>query len=192
MKYRLLLTLLLASLLAVPTISLAEPSPKKVSTHVHLPHKAEGKTGKKKGKKPDKAHQPKKVKPGKGKPGLIVVNRNHPEHPMLFDALNSISFSGYDKRASSKQESIFITNSMPHHLKRVKVRLSYLDNRGRVLHSRDVVLECDVPPGQTRNVSFKTWDKQGNFFYVGGSVPRLANAIPFDITLEPIEYQFRP
>lgn len=192
MRLRSLLTLLIAGCaLLSPCLPTATAAEKKVHTHMPGPKKH-------KPKKPKKAKKKKKGSslPAPGVaitlPGLVVVSRADTAHPLLCDALCQIGFSGYDKRPSATKESIFVTNSMPRHLKKVKVRLTYSDPKGRKLHSRDVMLECDVPPGQTRNVSFTTWDKQGRFYYCGGAAPRSGGASPYDITLEPVEFYFLP
>ncbi len=120
----------------------------------------------------------------------IVVNPEV-EDSLVCLALCQIGFSGYDKRPSSKQESLFVTNSWDHHLKRVKVRMTYTDLEGNQIHSEIVTLECDVPPGETRNVTYPSWDKQGSFYYQGSTPPKTDSCTPFDIRLEPLEYHIR-
>lgn len=94
-----------------------------------------------------------------------------------------ISLAGYDKPLRTRRETIFATNTSPDSLsvKSIKLTITYRDSRGRQLHRRSVWIEAEIPPGQTRQLSFPSWDKQQSFYYRLSRQPHSA-ATPYDIT----------
>ena len=100
-------------------------------------------------------------------------------------SLSDVSFAGYDKPATSTKETIFITNRT---LRAVNVSINYLDANGRQLHSRTVTLEVEIPAGQTRMATFKSWDTQGSFRYAVSRKSRKETYI-YTIKLKPLWYR---
>lgn len=94
----------------------------------------------------------------------------------------TIKLSGYDKPLNATKETLFITNNTEHHLLSISINCSYLDTNGRQLHQRDVVIPCDIPPGETRIVSFPSWDKQKSFYYIRSRKPKRGIATPYNIS----------
>lgn len=94
-----------------------------------------------------------------------------------------ISLAGYDKPLRARRETIFATNTSPDSLsvKSIKLTITYSDSRGRQLHRRSVWIEAEIPPGQTRQLSFPSWDSQQSFYYRLSRQPRSV-ATPYDIT----------
>lgn len=94
-----------------------------------------------------------------------------------------ISLAGYDKPQRTRRETIFATNASPDSLsvKSIKLTITYRDSRGRQLHRRSVWIEAEIPPGQTRQLSFPSWDTQQSFYYRLSRQPR-STATPYDIT----------
>lgn len=88
------------------------------------------------------------------------------------DASDKVLFSGYDKTLSSSIESMLITNELPVKIGKVSLRIVYLDMKGRMLHSRELVLTCDIPSGETRKTDFRSWDSQHTYYYYKGPAPR--------------------
>lgn len=103
-------------------------------------------------------------------------------------SLSDVSFAGYDKPATSTKETIFITNGTDRTLRAVNVSIDYLDANGRQLHSRTVTLEVEIPGGQTRMATFKSWDTQGSFRYAGSRKSRKETYI-YTIKLKPLWYR---
>lgn len=97
---------------------------------------------------------------------------------------DSIHFSGYDKPINATKESFLVINNSRHNIKKVGIRLTYLDLNDRMLHSRETEAECDVPSGETRLLSIPTWDRLHTFFYYSGPEPhRVATPYKIAITL---------
>lgn len=94
-----------------------------------------------------------------------------------------IKLAGYDKPLRARSETIFATNASPDSLsiKSIRLTITYRDSRGRQLHRRSVWIETDLPPGQTRRLSFPSWDTQQSFYYRLSRQPRSA-ATPYDVT----------
>ena len=102
---------------------------------------------------------------------------------------DSVRFSGYDKPVNATQESFHITNTTGMNIKKVGIRITYLDLQNRMMHVRDAEAECDVPDGETRLAAIPTWDRQRTFYYYLGPEPRrVATPYKVNISLLWIEY----
>lgn len=110
-----------------------------------------------------------------------VINTND-STSLIFEA-DSIKFTGYDKPASASKESFHIINSSEMDINKVGIRITYLDLKGRMLHSRDEVVTCHIPSGQTRLVTIPTWDVQHTFFYHLGPEPGKV-ATPYNVAID--------
>ncbi len=96
---------------------------------------------------------------------------------------DSISFSGYDKPAPSSKESFHIVNFSATQINKVGIRITYLDLKDRMLHSREVEVECSVPGGESRLTSIPSWDSQRTFFYYLGPEPKKV-ATPYKVVIK--------
>ena len=102
---------------------------------------------------------------------------------LLMDSLanvysDSIRFSGFDKIASSKKESVFVSNNSL-----LLLTISYHDLEGRQLHSQTVKINTDLPAGETRKIDFPSFDTQGAFYYYKSNAPR-RRATPFKVKIQ--------
>lgn len=98
---------------------------------------------------------------------------------------DSIRFTGYDKTLPSKKESFLIVNRSDAEIKKIGIRITYLDMKDRMLHSRDITVDCTVPPGETRRGDISSWDVQNTYFYYLGPEPRRV-ATPYKVRFEPL------
>lgn len=94
-----------------------------------------------------------------------------------------IVVSGFDKPLRSYRESVFITNRSRRRLTGVKLTISYLDVDGRLLHRAVLTLPTDIPAGETRQLTFPSWDRQQAFYYELSSKPRRADGTPFSVVI---------
>lgn len=96
-----------------------------------------------------------------------------------------LKVSGYDKPLRSRRETFFVANHDGEAaVERLALTITYLDSAGKMLHKREVSLPCDIPAGETRNLSIPSWDGQQSFYFVRSSVPvRAAQATPYDVTI---------
>ncbi|MBD5269483.1 MAG: hypothetical protein HDS43_02530 [Bacteroides sp.] len=92
-------------------------------------------------------------------------------------------FAGYDKQLASSQESFFISNRSEREIKQLKIRITYLDLKGRMLHQREEVLSVEIPPQETRKVDIKSFDVQHSFYHILSNKPT-RRATPFDTRIE--------
>lgn len=104
--------------------------------------------------------------------------------------IDQISFAGYDKPQSSSEESFFITNSTDRVMTAVTLYVDYRDLQGRQLTRRFLKISCNIPPGETRQVSTKSWDKQKTFYYEK-SAPARRGGQPFTVNFDPVAYYLR-
>lgn len=96
---------------------------------------------------------------------------------------DSVIFSKYDKTVDSNVETFFVTNRSRRTLSGMKLELKYMTEDGSELHRRVCDIPCNVPPGETRRVDIRSWDRQNTFCYIGSRMPRRRVAIPYKVTL---------
>ncbi len=94
--------------------------------------------------------------------------------------LDSIRFSGYDKKVSASRESFHISNGTKDTINSITLNIDYLSLDGHQLHSRKVKVETELPPGETRKADIKSWDIQKTFYYYRSQKPR-SSATPYKI-----------
>ena len=71
--------------------------------------------------------------------------------PYLFIS-QSIRFAGYDKTLNSSKESFLVLNESLVDIKSMTIRLTYKDMSDRMLHSRKITVEEEIPHGETRKI----------------------------------------
>jgi hypothetical protein len=107
--------------------------------------------------------------------------------PLPSDAVvpdsGAVRLSGYDKTNAATCESFFVTNADSSlTLIKLYVTLDYTDLSGRALHSRNEAVACDVPAGQTRQLTIPAWDRQHSFHYYRSTAPKRKASEPFRVT----------
>lgn len=100
--------------------------------------------------------------------------------------LDQISFSGFDKPATSRHESFFITNNTDRVMTGVSLYIEYITPEGRMLTKKFMKLSCHIPAGETRAVQISTWDTNSSFHYVGSRSRKGSN--PFTVIFDPIAF----
>lgn len=97
--------------------------------------------------------------------------------------LGQIVPSRYDKPADTTREALFITNESPYLLSEITLEIEYLIG-AEAVHSRQVTVSCDVPPGATRRLDFRSWDTQKSFRYVGSRETKRRFSTPYDVSVK--------
>ena len=92
-----------------------------------------------------------------------------------------LKISGYDKPLNSHKETFFVTNNGEHAIVGINITFNYFDNQNRQLHSATRHINCTIPPGETRQLSISSWDKQKSFYYHRSAKPR-RQATPYRLT----------
>ncbi|MBQ9076422.1 MAG: hypothetical protein IJY31_01055 [Muribaculaceae bacterium] len=92
-----------------------------------------------------------------------------------------IVISGFDKPLRSSRETFFVSNRCGRTVTSLTVRLVYYDMSGRQLHSSCVPVECNIPAGETRQLSIRAWDRQQAFYYYLSEKPKRSRATPFRV-----------
>jgi len=78
---------------------------------------------------------------------------------------DSITIADYDKPLRSNYETFFVTNRHSRTIVRITIDIDYIDMNGSQLHSRSVTVECEIPPGATRQLHTRAWDRQKAFYH---------------------------
>ena len=92
-----------------------------------------------------------------------------------------VTLSGYDKPLKSGYETVFVTNHLERSLQSVKLNIQYRDQKGRQLHQVERWISCSIPPGETRMVTFSSWDRQQSFYYKHSRIPLRATGTAYDV-----------
>ncbi len=93
-----------------------------------------------------------------------------------------IVVAGFEKPLRSMRESMFVTNNGPDELCSLGITIDYLDMQGRGLHQAKHVVGVDIPPGATRRIDVKAFDRSSLFYYHLSPKPKRATlATPFDV-----------
>ncbi len=100
---------------------------------------------------------------------------------------DSITIADYDKPLRSNYETFFVTNRHSRTIVRITVNIDYIDMNGSQLHSRSVTVECEIPPGATRQLHTRAWDRQKAFYHhTTRSKPRSPHARPYKVVVTPV------
>ena len=120
-------------------------------------------------------------------PGEEILLTDSFEEGSVKSILRKVSFAGYDKEVASSKESFIISNPTYHNITGFEVKINYLDMKGRMLHSRTIRKECDVPAGESRRVDIPTWDTQRTYYYHLGNEPKKV-ATPYQVSFIPVSF----
>ncbi|MBO4995076.1 MAG: hypothetical protein J6C78_03830 [Muribaculaceae bacterium] len=93
-----------------------------------------------------------------------------------------IRLSGYDKPLRSRHETMFVSNNSPDTIFGLSIDITYLDTNNRTLHSRNVAIDCCMPPSSTQIIKFKSWDVQNAFYYKLSPKPTRSSGTPYDVS----------
>lgn len=110
-------------------------------------------------------------------------------------AADSSSFTvfGYEKTLRSTSESFFVTNTTTDTITAITGVIEYIGMDGRQLHKRDFHVPVSFPPGETRQISLPSWDRQKVWYYHLSPVPRSGTrATPYSIRLSVSSYIKQP
>lgn len=105
---------------------------------------------------------------------------------IFINGKNAVKLSGYDKPLRSRTETLFATNQTTDTIRAITLRITYLDMHRRQLHSAQHTVAVTIPPQSTRQISFRSWDKQLSFYYILSAKPRSGTATPYDVKCTPI------
>ena len=97
---------------------------------------------------------------------------------------HTLDVSGYDKPLRSRRETFFASNNSDKAVEAISFTVTYFDRSKRQLHQRTERVDIGIPAGETRQVSFKSWDTQLAFYYVNSPVPsRARQATPYEVRI---------
>jgi len=97
---------------------------------------------------------------------------------------HTLDISGYDKPLRSRRETFFASNNADASVEAISFTVTYFDRSNRQLHKRAERIDISIPAGETRQVSFKSWDTQLAFYYINSPVPaRAQQATPYEVKI---------
>ena len=102
---------------------------------------------------------------------------------------NVVIMKGYSKRAGATKETFMLVNNSNMHISLVEFLFRYNDMSGNVFHERAAEVKCDLPPYSSRQVSIKTFDEGGKFYYYKSKQGR--DAIAYDLKIKLQRYDIK-
>lgn len=97
---------------------------------------------------------------------------------------HTVDINGYDKPLRSRYETFFVSNNTSASVAALSFTISYYNTAGELLHRAPRRVSVDIPAGETRQVSLRSWDKQFAFYYTRSTVPaRTGTATPYEIAM---------
>ncbi|MDE6467479.1 MAG: FxLYD domain-containing protein [Muribaculaceae bacterium] len=97
---------------------------------------------------------------------------------------HTVDINGYDKPLRSRREVFFATNNSSRGIEALAFTINYYDTKNRQLHKASHNVNVDIPAGETRQVSVRSWDSQCNFYYIHSAVPqRVEKATAYRVTI---------
>ena len=97
---------------------------------------------------------------------------------------HTVDVNGYDKPLRSRRESFFVTNNSDSTVCGLAFTVTYYDTQHRQLHVAKKNMIVDIPPSETRQISYRSWDEQQSFYYVRSTVPsRVSQATPYEVAI---------
>ena len=105
-----------------------------------------------------------------------------------FPSKSHLRFSGYDKPNRATRETFFVTNNLSDSVtvQEINVSFTYMDMQGRMLHKQSHQIQCEIPPGQTRKLSVRSWDTNNAFHYYRSPAPKRRTSTRYKVTSEVI------
>ncbi len=100
----------------------------------------------------------------------------------------AVSMHNYTKRLTDTKESFILRNETTRYrISRVLLKIVYLTEQGNMLHSREELIPCDLPPGSTQVLSIKSFDSSKTYYYYE-IPPKRANGTPYRIQYDVLRY----
>ncbi len=88
-----------------------------------------------------------------------------PQYDTIVPAAGTVVVAGFEKPLREKKETMFITNNLSREITSVTLQINYLDSKQRQLHQADHSIWVDIPPGETRRIEIKSFDRSKLFYY---------------------------
>ena len=108
---------------------------------------------------------------------------------VIFDTIiapskSHLRFSGYDKPNRATRETFFVTNNLPDSatVTEIEVEFTYMDMQNRMLHRQSHTIGCEIPPGQTRKLSVRSWDTNNAFHYYRSEPPKRRQSTRYKVS----------
>lgn len=106
-------------------------------------------------------------------------------------SISQVKLYSFDKASSSDRETFFVENNTDRVLTGLSVYIIYKSMDGKQFHKRFVAFDnLYIPPGETRQVSTRSFDRQHSFYYHESS-PGRSGARPFKVAIDPVAFYLR-
>lgn len=120
----------------------------------------------------------------KASSGELVLTADR-DSTLFSQTVRALRFSGFEKKLNSTTESFFVTNQGTSNVKKLTIKIIYTTDDGRAIHERTEPVSLTLPPGATKQVSLKSWDRQHSYYYFANP-PARSQAIPFRVKFLPL------
>ena len=95
------------------------------------------------------------------------------------------------KTVNDAFESFFVDNQTPFLISHLTLKFQYTNAlTGQIIKEATYEVPCDIPSGQMRQLSIRTFDKQHSFYYANSRKPNRP-ATPYSISYKLMAYDIR-
>ena len=105
-------------------------------------------------------------------------------------SLKPIVMIGFEKRLSDRAETFMLQNNTDHLVTRVKLKLVYKTPNNEMIDYREVIVDEEIQPHMTKQISVESFDKNNRRYYyihsTGGS--KKSEGYPFKISWTLLRY----
>lgn len=114
----------------------------------------------------------------------LIEPQPEPFDTIVSPSKTQIRFAGYDKPNRATRETFFVTNNLPDSatIVQLEVTFTYSDMQDRMLHRADRTIECNIPHGETRKLSVRSWDSNHAFHYFRSTPPQRRPSTPYKVS----------
>lgn len=103
-----------------------------------------------------------------------------------------VRLTGYEKPREASRETVFAQNLTDRNLEALDIEISYLTIDGKELHRRTVSLAAQIPAGERRMLTFKSWDVNRMFYYHVNVPNTSRQATPYRVELRVVRLYLLP
>lgn len=118
-------------------------------------------------------------------PKVVISEETSPGFDTIAGVLadRTVTISGYDKPLRASRESMFMTSNDSSAIMSLSFSIGYYDMQGRMIHKARHRLNVDIPPFETRQLTFPSWDRQQSFYYRRSTPPKRVSATPYEVKI---------
>lgn len=103
-----------------------------------------------------------------------------------------VQITGYEKPREASRETFFVRNLTDRYIDGIELEITYFTTGGEELHRRTIDVAAQLPAGERRMLSIKSWDVNRMFYYHINVPNTSRQATPYRVIIKPKRLYVRP